>query len=82
MTAPDEYDYVPAPKITSVSTSAGPSMLASEGGGTLITVRGVGLNPLVLDWANFGNARRAASVDTSYAYLSGTKMQVIAPPRS
>ena len=50
-------------------------------GGTLITVRGVGLNPLVLDWANFGDARRAASVDTSYAYLSGTKMQITAPPQ-
>jgi hypothetical protein len=81
VTAPDEYDYVPAPRITSVSTSAGPAKLASEAGGTLITVRGVGLNPLVLDWANVGNARRAASVDTAYAYLSGTKMQIVTPPQ-
>jgi hypothetical protein len=81
VTAPDEYDYVPAPRITSVSTSAGPSRLASEAGGTLVTVRGRGLNPLVLDWADFGDPARAASQDIDYAYLSGTEMQIKAPPR-
>ncbi|MGI8715574.1 MAG: protease pro-enzyme activation domain-containing protein [Solirubrobacteraceae bacterium] len=79
VTAPDEYDYVPTPRITSVSTSAGPAYLASEKGTTLITVRGRGLNPLALDWANFGDPRRAASVDTQYQYLSGTELQVTAP---
>lgn len=80
VTAPDEYDYVPAPRITSVSTSAGPASFASEAGGTVITIHGRGLNPLVLDWADFGAAGRAASQVIDYAYLSGTKMQIKAPP--
>ena len=79
VTAPDEYDYVPAPQITSVSTSAGPASLASEAGGTVITIRGRGLNPLVLDWADFGAPGNAASQDIDYAYLSGTEMQIKAP---
>jgi pro-kumamolisin-like protein/subtilase family protein/IPT/TIG domain-containing protein len=80
VTAPDEYDYVPAPRITSVSTSAGPASLASEAGGTVITIHGRGLNPLVLDWADFGAPGRAASQVIDYAYLSGTKIQIKAPP--
>jgi hypothetical protein len=80
VTAPDEYDYVPAPRITSVSTSAGPASFASEAGGTVITLHGRGLNPLVLDWADFGAPGRAASQVIDYAYLSGTKIQIKAPP--
>jgi hypothetical protein len=80
VTAPDEYDYVPAPRITSVSTSAGPASFASEAGGTVITIHGRGLNPLVLDWADFGAPARAASQVIDYAYLSGTKIQIKAPP--
>jgi hypothetical protein len=79
VTAPDEYDYVPAPRITSVSTSRDPSHLASENGGTVITIRGRGLNPLVLDWADFGNPSRSASQNTDYVFLSGTRMQLHAP---
>jgi hypothetical protein len=77
--APDEYDYVPAPRITSVSTAAGPAHLASEAGGTLVTIRGRGLNPQALDWADFGDPARAGSQDVDYAYLSGTKIQIRAP---
>ncbi|HEX3833603.1 MAG TPA: IPT/TIG domain-containing protein, partial [Solirubrobacteraceae bacterium] len=80
VTAPDEYDYVPAPRITSVSTSAGPASFASEAGGTVITIHGRGLNPLGLDWADFGPPGRAASQVIDYAYLSGTKIQIKAPP--
>jgi hypothetical protein len=80
VTAPDEYDYVPAPHITSVSTSAGPASFASEAGGSVITLHGRGLNPLVLDWADFGAPGRAASQVIDYAYLSGTKIQIKAPP--
>jgi hypothetical protein len=81
VTAPDEYDYVPAPRITSVSTSGGPARLASEHGGTVLTVRGRGLDPLVLDWADFGDPARAGSQDVDYSYLSGTMMQIRAPGR-
>jgi large repetitive protein len=79
--APDEYDYVPAPRITSVSTSSGPTRLASETGGSLVTIRGRGLNPLALDWGDFGDPARAGSQDVDYAYLSGTRIQIRAPAR-
>ena len=75
----DEFDYLPRPRITSVSTSGGPRTLASEKGGSVITVKGVGLNPLDIDWANFGNPASDASVRLGYVYLSGTEMQIRAP---
>ena len=55
MPVPTEYDYVPRPRITSISTSDGPSSLASEKGGTLLTIRGTGFDPLAIDWVNFGS---------------------------
>jgi Pro-kumamolisin, activation domain/IPT/TIG domain len=79
--ASDEFDYLPRPRITSVSTSGGPAALASERGGSVITVRGAGLNPLDIDWADFGNPASDASVRVGYVYLSGTKMQIRAPRR-
>ena len=79
--APTEFDYVPAPTITSVSTStAQPGSLASELGGALITVKGTGLDLLTLDWADFGDPTLASSQDFSETYLSGTEMQIVAPP--
>jgi hypothetical protein len=77
--APSEFDYVPAPKITSISTSSGPSGLADEFGGTLITVHGSGLNFLTIDWANFGDPAKEFSQDTGYTFLTGTEMQITAP---
>ena len=59
MQAPTEFDYLPAPSITSVSTSSGAASLASEKGGTVITVRGAGFDPLTIDWADFGNPARS-----------------------
>jgi len=79
--APTEYDYVPAPTITSVSTSvAGAANLANENGGTIVTVHGTGLNPLTIDWANFGPADQEASQNTSFVFMTGTEMQIMAPP--
>ena len=40
-----------AARIDSVSTAGGPATLASERGGSVITVTGAGLNPLDIDWA-------------------------------
>ena len=77
---PTEYDYAPAPTITSVSTSAGgPPNLASEQGGTVITVHGTGLDPLTIDWASFGPASQESSQDTSFVFMTGTEMQIAAP---
>ncbi len=77
--APSEFDYVPAPTISSVSTSSGASGLADESGGTLITVHGTGLNLLTMDWANFGDPAREESADQEYTYLTGTEMKIEAP---
>jgi hypothetical protein len=76
--APTEYDYVPVPTITSVSTTTAPD-LASENGGTVITVHGTGLDPLTIDWANFGPATQEFSQDTSFVFMTGTEMQIAAP---
>ena len=84
MPAPTEYDYVPAPEITSVSTTtADPSSLASEFGGTLVTVTGKGFDPLTFDWGAFGDPTQDSSVDfceqPDCTYLSGTEIQFLAP---
>jgi Pro-kumamolisin, activation domain/IPT/TIG domain len=77
--APTEFDYVPAPTVTSVSTSpANPASLASEFG-SLITVKGTGFNFLTMDWANFGSPALASSVDPAFISLTGTQMQIVAP---
>lgn len=76
---PTEFDYLPAPSITSVSTSSGAASLASEDGGTVITVRGAGFDPLTIDWADFGNPALGSSIGTDYVFLTGTEMQIVAP---
>jgi hypothetical protein len=76
--APTEYDYVPTPTITSVSTSS-PANFASEYGGTLITIGGKGLDPLTIDWADFGDPASEFSQDVSYVYLTGTQLQMESP---
>jgi hypothetical protein len=75
----DEFDYVPRPRISSVSTNAGPLSLASEHGGTVISVRGTGLTPLDLDFAAFGDPRRFSSEAVNYTFVSATRMQIHAP---
>ncbi len=77
--APTEYDYAPTPKIASASTSAGPASLASETGGTLVTVHGSGLDHSTFDYAFFGEAGVESSVDYEVAFASGTEMQILAP---
>ena len=79
--ASDEFDYLPRPRIDSVSTSGGAGSLASERGGSVVTVKGSGLNPLDIDWANFGDPADDASVHVGYVFLSGREMQIRAPRR-
>jgi hypothetical protein len=78
---PTEYDYVPAPHVSSISTSGGPADLASEAGTTTVTATGSGFDPLAIDWADFGDPTDADSQDINYAFVSGTELQVIAPPQ-
>ena len=78
--APTEYDYLPAPRVTSVSTSARPASWLSEDGTSVLTAHGVGFDPLDINWADFGNPVLESSMDVDYVYLTGTEMQIVAPP--
>jgi hypothetical protein len=83
---PTEYDYAPAPTISSVSTSSGPASLADERGGTLLTIRGAGLDRFTFLYGDFGNPALessmfggAAPYTQSPPYITGTEIQVEAP---
>ena len=80
--AADEYDYVPRPRIASVSTDDGPLALADEHGGTVLTIHGSGLNPLTLAYADFGDPHLYASESQSTVYETGTEIQIRAPRRA
>ena len=77
--AATEYDYFPPPTITSISTNAGPSSLASENGGSVVTIKGAGFNLAALDWVNFGDPNDAASQDFDLVNVTGTTIQIVAP---
>jgi Pro-kumamolisin, activation domain/IPT/TIG domain/PASTA domain/Divergent InlB B-repeat domain len=78
--AATEYDYVPTPTITSISTTGGPDTLASEEGDSVVTIHGRGLNLAALDWVNFGDPTQASS-QQFFTIVSdtGTEIQVLAP---
>ena len=78
--AATEYDYVPTPTITSISTTNGPFSLASENGDRVVTIKGIGFNLAALDWVNFGDPTLAASQQFfSLVSVTGTEIQIIAP---
>ncbi|HKD93492.1 MAG TPA: protease pro-enzyme activation domain-containing protein [Gaiellaceae bacterium] len=80
--AATEYDYVPTPTITSISTNTGgPGALASEEGGSVVTINGKGFNLATLEWVNFGDPSQAASQAQSFQFVSvtGTKIEILAP---
>jgi Pro-kumamolisin, activation domain/Subtilase family/Abnormal spindle-like microcephaly-assoc'd, ASPM-SPD-2-Hydin/IPT/TIG domain len=77
---PTEFDYIPAPTITSVSTvGSAPATLANDGGGTVVQLTGSGLNPQTLNWIAVGDPTKEASVDISDTFYSGTQIDVVAP---
>ena len=77
--APSEFDYLPPPRVTSVSTATGPASLASEKGGTLVTVHGTGFDPLDIDWVDVGSPSNWSSQVTTYNFVSGNLIQFVAP---
>ena len=78
--APTEFDYVPNPAITSVSTSAAnPSTLASEFAGSVITIKGRGLDFLTFIAGDFGDPTQQSSEDLSVIDQTGTEVQIVAP---
>ncbi len=77
--AATEFDYFPTPHITGISVAGG---LASELGGTVATITGVGLGELGLDWVNVGPYKDQSSEDFSTEYFSGTQLQIALPEES
>jgi hypothetical protein len=82
--AATEFDYAPVPTITSISTATGPGGLASETGGTLVTLHGSGLNRFTLDYAEFEGTGfeevlELGTLDETVAFISGTEIQIDAP---
>ncbi len=77
--APSEYDYVPPPHITSISTSAGPASYASEDGGTTVTIAGSGFNPFTLGAVFFGPTNQFSSEVAGYSWVSANEIQLAAP---
>ncbi len=79
--SPTEYDYAPAPSITSVSTSGGPGSLASQAGGTLVTIRGSGLSRFTLDYADVGESLLPEDPyeQANAGFEDGTEIQLEAP---
>jgi subtilase family serine protease len=77
---PSEFDFVPNPTITSISTTtSNPSTLANEFGGTTITVTGKGFDPMTLSNADFGNPTLDSSLTQSFSFVSGTEIQLESP---
>jgi hypothetical protein len=79
--AATEYDYVPTPTITSISTRASdPSSLASEEGGSVVTLTGKGFNLAALQWVNFGDPTLASSQQFyNLVSVTGTEIEIQAP---
>jgi hypothetical protein len=78
--AATEYDYLPTPHITSISTSNGPNSLASEEGGSVVTIDGSGFNLAGIDWVNFGAPTQASSQQFfNLVSVTGTEIQIQAP---
>lgn len=65
--APTEFDYFPTPRITSISVSHGS---ASELGGSIAVLRGVGLDEMATEWVNVGPYTSTGSADASFLSMT------------
>jgi len=72
--APEEYDYAPAPVITSVSPA-----FASTGGGSVEVISGSGFNLLTFEYANVGPADLNFSQDFAIVGVTPTQLFITAP---
>jgi hypothetical protein len=73
--APEEYDYIPAPAITSVSPE-----FASENGTSSDVITGSGFNLLTFEYANVGPASQEFSQDFSLDGITPTQITLGIPP--
>lgn len=79
--APTEFDYVPTPTITSVSTDpANILTYANEVGPTFLDVHGRGFNPQTFTGTAFGDPTIAFDQGYFPVYQTGTEIQLWAPP--
>jgi len=73
--APEEYDYAPAPVITSVSPA-----FASENGTSADVITGSGFNLLTFEYANIGPAGAGFSQDFGIEGITPTQIVLAIPP--
>jgi hypothetical protein len=78
--AATEFDYVPTPKLTSVTfRNASLGGYAKETGGTVVTLHGVGLGELGILWLNVGPASQGTSLQFPFTSVSGTADTIVLP---
>jgi hypothetical protein len=77
--ATTEYDYLPPPTITSITTTqAGDATTwASEQGNTVATIDGSGFDSLGFLWTTVGSPTVAANQDSQTISISPTEIQVV-----
>jgi hypothetical protein len=75
--ATSEYDYLPAPSVTSVT----PGYLSEEGD-TVAVIRGTGFDALGLQWTDIGSPGKAAHRDQQVLFQSPTEIDVSVVPRT
>lgn len=77
---PTEFDYVPTPAITSVSTvGTDPASLADASGGTVVELTGTGLDLQSLYAVTVGDPSVYDSDDFDVLYATGTDLEVQLP---
>jgi hypothetical protein len=81
--SPTEYDYLPTPTITSITSrpaGADGARYASENGTTIETINGEGLGVLGLEWVDVGPPSQYSSSDFDFTEVTGTQIKVLLPP--
>ena len=80
---PTEFDYLPTPRITGLTAdvAANGKSYASEAGGTVVTLTGVGFAVLGFEWLDGGGAPNLYNsfFSPGISYISATKIQFVMP---
>jgi hypothetical protein len=66
--------------VTGIEFAPGQPHYASNAGLTVVTVSGVGLGVLGLDWIDVGTPGSAAAMDEDLSFVSSTSVKVLLPP--
>jgi len=80
MPAPTEFDYLPAPQVTGVEFPTGERPYASNVGFTVVTITGIGLGQLGLEWIDVGTPGSSAAMDQALFSVSPTSVKLLLPP--